>query len=182
MDFQPNEEQEMLRETARNFAEKELRPIAFTHEDRGEYPREIYLQMGEIGLLGMTLPEAYGGGGRAPVDAIMVMEEVGRVDPLAAGIVFGANFGPIRAVAVYGTDSQKRKYIPPVCRGKLHVDRHHRADRRLRGHRAKTRAVLDGDHYLLNGAKSFISEGNRADAFMVYCRFGEGSKASDRSS
>jgi alkylation response protein AidB-like acyl-CoA dehydrogenase len=175
MDFQPNEEQEMLRETARNFAEKELRPIAFTHEDRGEYPREIHLQMGEIGLLGMTLPEAYGGGGRAPVDAIMVMEEVGRVDPLAAGIVFGANFGPIRAVAVYGTDSQTRKYIPPVCRGESSMSI--AITEPTAGSAAtelKTRAVRDGDHYVLNGAKSFISEGNRADAFMVYCRFGEG--------
>jgi alkylation response protein AidB-like acyl-CoA dehydrogenase len=131
--------------------------------------------MGEIGLLGMTLPEAYGGGGRAPVDAIMVMEEVGRVDPLAAGIVFGANFGPIRAVAVYGTDSQKRKYIPPVCRGESSMSI--AITEPTAGSAAtelKTRAVRDGDHYVLNGAKSFISEGNRADAFMVYCRFGEG--------
>ena len=106
MDFQWDEEQEMLRQTVRSFAEKELRPIAFTHEGRGDYPREIFQEMADMGLLGMTLPEEYQGGGRTPVDAIMVMEEIGRVDPLAAGIVFGANFGPIRAVAVYGTDQQ----------------------------------------------------------------------------
>jgi alkylation response protein AidB-like acyl-CoA dehydrogenase len=167
MDFQPNEEQEMLRQTVRAFAEKELRPIAFTHQGRGDYPREIYQEMADMGLLGITLPEEYQGGGRTPVDAIMVMEEIGRVDPLAAGIVFGANFGPIRAVAVYGTDQQKEKYIPPVCRG----------EEPTAGSAAtelKTRAVQDGDHYVLNGAKSFISDGDRADAFMVYCRFGEG--------
>ena len=117
MDFQPTEEQQMLREAVRTFAENELRPIAFTLEGRGDYPPEIYREMAAMGLFGMTLPEEYEGGGRTPVDAIMVMEEIGRVDPVAAGIVFGANFGPIRAVAVYGTDQQKQKYIPPVCRG-----------------------------------------------------------------
>ena len=104
MDFQWNEDQEMLRQAVRTFAERELRPIAFSVERRGDYPREIHAKMADMGLLGMTLPEEYEGGGRTPVDAIMVMEEIGRVDPLAAGIVFGANFGPIRAVARYGTD------------------------------------------------------------------------------
>ena len=101
MDFQWNEEQEMLRQTVRTFAERELRPIAFNQEERGDYPPEICRQMADMGLFGMTLPEEYEGGGRSPLDAIMVMEELGRVDPLAGGIVFGANFGPIRAVAVY---------------------------------------------------------------------------------
>jgi alkylation response protein AidB-like acyl-CoA dehydrogenase len=175
MDFQWNEDQEMLRQAVRTFAEKELRPGAFSHEDRGDYPRETYKGMADMGLLGMTLPEEYGGGGRTPVDAIMVMEEIGRVDPLAAGIVFGANFGPIRAVAVYGTDPQKQKYIPPVCRGESSMSI--AITEPTAGSAAtelKTRAVQDGDHYVLNGAKSFISDGDRADAFMVYCRFGEG--------
>ena len=175
MDFQWNEEQEMLRETVRAFAERELRPIAFTHEGRGDYPREIHQKMADMGLLGMTLPEEYQGGGRTPVDAIMVMEEIGRVDPLAAGIVFGANFGPIRAVARYGTDPQKEKYIPPVCRGESSMSI--AITEPTAGSAAtelKTRAVQDGDHYVLNGTKSFISDGDRADAFMVYCRFGEG--------
>jgi alkylation response protein AidB-like acyl-CoA dehydrogenase len=175
MDFQPNQEQEMLRQAVRTFAEKELRPIAFTHEGRGDYPREIFQEMADMGLLGITLPEKYQGGGRTPVDAIMVMEEIGRVDPLAAGIVFGANFGPIRAVAVYGTDRQKERYIPPVCRGEFSMSI--AITEPTAGSAAtelKTRAVQDGDHYVLNGAKSFISDGDRADAFMVYCRFGEG--------
>jgi hypothetical protein len=175
MDFQWNEEQEMLRQTVRAFAERELRPIAFTHEGRGDYPREIHQKMADMGLLGMTLPEEYQGGGRTPVDAIMVMEEIGRVDPLAAGIVFGANFGPIRAVARYGTGPQKEKYIPPVCRGESSMSI--AITEPTAGSAAtelKTRAVQDGDHYLLNGTKSFISDGDRADAFMVYCRFGEG--------
>ncbi len=175
MDFQWNEEQEMLRQTVQAFAERELRPIAFTHESRGDYPREMQQKMAEMGLLGMTLPEEYQGGGRTPVDAIMVMEEIGRVDPLAAGIVFGANFGPIRAVARYGTDQQKEKYIPPVCRGEGSMSI--AITEPTAGSAAtelKTRAVQDGDHYVLNGAKSFISDGDRADAFMVYCRFGEG--------
>jgi len=175
MDFQPSQEQQMLRETVRSFAEQELRPIAFTHEGRGDYPRQIYQQMADMGLFGMTLPEEYEGGGRTPVDAIMVMEEIGRVDPLAAGIVFNANFGPIRAVAVYGTDQQKQKYIPPVCRGESSMAI--AITEPTAGSAAtelKTRAVQDGDHYVLNGSKSFISDGNRAGSFMVYCRFGEG--------
>ncbi len=175
MDFQWNEEQQMLRETVRKFAEKELRPIAFTHEDSGEYPPAINKTMAEMGLFGMTLPEEYGGGGRSPVEAIMVMEEVGRVDPLAANIVFGANFGPIRAVARYGTEQQKRKYIPPCCAGEGYMaisitePGAGSAATQLR-----TRAIQEGDHYILNGSKSFISDGKRATAFMVYCRFGEG--------
>ena len=175
MDFQWNEDQEMLRQAVRTFAERELRPIAFSVEGRGDYPREIHAKMADMGLLGMTLPEEYEGGGRTPVDAIMVMEEIGRVDPLAAGIVFGANFGPIRAVARYGTDRQKQKYIPPVCRGESSMSI--AITEPTAGSAAtelKTRAVQDGDHYVLNGVKSFISDGDRADAFMVYCRFGEG--------
>jgi alkylation response protein AidB-like acyl-CoA dehydrogenase len=165
----------MLRQAVHTFAERELRPIAFSVEGRGDYPREIHAKMADMGLLGMTLPEEYEGGGRTPVDAIMVMEEIGRVDPLAAGIVFGANFGPIRAVARYGSDRQKRKYIPPVCRGESSMSI--AITEPTAGSAAtelKTRAVQDGDHYVLNGAKSFISDGDRADAFMVYCRFGEG--------
>jgi len=175
VDFQWNEDQEMLRQAVRTFAERELRPIAFSVEGRGDYPREIHAKMADMGLLGMTLPEEYEGGGRTPVDAIMVMEEIGRVDPLAAGIVFGANFGPIRAVARYGTDRQKQKYIPPVCRGESSMSI--AITEPTAGSAAtelKTRAVQDGDHYVLNGVKSFISDGDRADAFMVYCRFGEG--------
>jgi alkylation response protein AidB-like acyl-CoA dehydrogenase len=143
MDFQWNEDQEMLRQAVRTFAEKELRPGAFSHEDRGDYPRETYKSMADMGLLGMTLPEEYE--------------------------------GPIRAVAVYGTDPQKQKYIPPVCRGESSMSI--AITEPTAGSAAtelKTRAVRDGDHYVLNGAKSFISDGNRADAFMVYCRFGEG--------
>jgi alkylation response protein AidB-like acyl-CoA dehydrogenase len=78
-------------------------------------------------------------------------------------------------VAVYGTDQQKEKYIPPVCRGEASMSI--AITEPTAGSAAtelKTRAVQDGDHYVLNGAKSFISDGDRADAFMVYCRFGEG--------
>ncbi|GAB4338422.1 MAG: acyl-CoA dehydrogenase [Candidatus Abyssubacteria bacterium] len=176
MDFKWNEEQEMLRKTVRAFAERDIRPVAFSFRDKGgdAIPRDLIHKMRDMGLFGMTLPEEYGGGGRSPVDAILAMEEVGRVDPLFAESIFGANFGPIRAIASYGTEQQKKKYIPPVCRGEGHVAISiTEPEAGSAATHLKTRAVRKGDHYVVNGTKSFISNAETATAFAVYCRFGE---------
>lgn len=176
MDFKWDEEQQMLRQTVRTFAERDIRPVALSFRDKGmdAYPRELHKKMIDMGLFGMTLPEEYGGGGRSPVDAIMAMEEVGRVDPLFAESIFGTNFGPIRAIAGYGTEQQKKKYIPPVCRGEGHVAISiTEPDAGSAATYLKTKAIRHGDHYIVNGTKSFISSADAATAFMVYCRYGE---------
>jgi alkylation response protein AidB-like acyl-CoA dehydrogenase len=176
MDFKWTEEQQMLRQTVRTFAERDIRPVALSFRDKGRdaYPRELHKKMIDMGLFGMTLSEEYGGGGRSPVDAIMAMEEVGRVDPLFAQSIFGTNFGPIRAIAGYGTEQQKRKYIPDVCRGEGHVAISiTEPEAGSAATQLRTKAIRDGDHYVVNGTKSFISGAESASAFMVYCRFGE---------
>ena len=165
MEFKWNEEQEMLRTTVRTFAERDIRPVAFSFRDKGreEMPEHLNNKMRDMGLFGMTLPEEYGGGGQSPVDAILAMEEVGRVDPLFANSIFGTNFGPVRAIASYGTEQQKHKYIPAVCRGEGHVAISiTEPEAGSAATHLKTRAVRDGDHYVVNGTKSFISSASTA--------------------
>ena len=176
MDFKWDEEQQMLRQTIRTFAERDIRPVALSFRDQGReaVPDNLGKKMIDMGLFGMTLPEEYGGGGRSPVDAIMAMEEVGRVDPLFAQSIFGTNFGPIRAIAGYGTEQQKQKYIPDVCKGKGHVAISiTEPEAGSAATHLRTKAVRDGDNYIVNGTKSFISGAESATAFMVYCRYGE---------
>jgi len=175
MDFQLNEEQKMLKKMVHEFAERELRGKVAEWEAKGEpLPRQYVKMTAGLGLLGLCLPVEYGGQGRSAFEAILAIEELARVSHLCASPVFESNVGPVKVIEQFGTEEQKRRYIPPICRGESMISvamTEPEAGSALTD--LVTRAVLDGDHYIVNGQKRFISGGGESDVYVVYVRLSE---------
>ncbi len=175
MDFELTEEQKMLKRMVHDFVEKEVRPQAAEWEAKAEFPSKEYLKkLLELGLIGMTLPERYGGQGQTTLEAILAIEELARVSPVAAWPVFESAVGPVRVIEQFGTEELKQKYIPPVCSGEMWIAAamtEPEAGSALTD--LTTKAVLDGDYYVVNGQKRFVSGGGVSDAYVVYVRLGE---------
>lgn len=175
MDFQLNEEQKMLKKMVHEFAERELRGKVAEWEAKGErLPREYVKMMADLGLLGLCLPVEYGGQGRTAFEAILAIEELARISHLCASPVFESNVGPVKVIEQFGTEEQKRKYIPPICRGESMISvamTEPEAGSALTD--LATRAVLDGDYYIVNGQKRFISGGGESDVYVLYVRLSE---------
>jgi alkylation response protein AidB-like acyl-CoA dehydrogenase len=175
MDFSLTDEQRMMVETLRTMGEREnFRKLAQDIDASAEFPYHLIPKYAGMGLLGMTLSPAYGGGGRPGLDAVIAIEELAKYSPMIAAPVFESNVGPVRVVDMFGTEEQKRSVIPGVCRGELSVSvgmTEPGAGSDLTS--LTTHAVEDGDGYILNGRKSFITGGGHASHYMVYTRFGE---------
>ncbi|RJP23289.1 MAG: acyl-CoA dehydrogenase [Candidatus Abyssobacteria bacterium SURF_5] len=175
MDFQLSEEQIIFKKMVHDFADERLAPLVDTWEREG-FVRDLTLikEYADRGLLGITLPEKYGGGGLTAFDAILAMEELARVSCVASGPVFETSFGPIRVVEQFGTEEQKERFIPPCCKGEKFMAvgmTEPGAGSALTD--LTTRAVLEGDHYVVNGRKRFISGGGHSEWYMVYVRLSE---------
>ena len=122
MDFQLSEEQRMLQETVREFADRECGPLAAVWDREARVlDTRVFEQMVEMGLFGMCLPEAYGGGGQELLAAILCIEQLARISPLCAAGVFESNVGPVRVIEKFGTEEQRKKYLPLVCQGSVHL-------------------------------------------------------------
>lgn len=175
MDFNFNEEQKMLIDTVRTMGRKEnFREKAAQIDKTGEFPRDLIGKYAEMGLLGMVLPQQYGGQGMASMAAILAIEELAKFSPVIAAPVFESNVGPVRVVAMFGTEAQKQAILPGVCRGELSVSVGMTEPGAGSDLTALTTELVDqGDHYLLNGRKTFISGGGEASHYMVYSRFGD---------
>lgn len=175
MDFQLTEEQRMLKQMVHDFAEREVRPQAAEWDARAEnLPDDCLRKMIDLGLIGITLPEEYGGQGRGALEAILAIEELARVTPLAAHPVFESSVGPVRVIDQFGSDELKRKYLPPAGRGEMFFAvgmTEPEAGSALTD--LTTRAVLDGDHYVVNGQKRFVTGGGVAEGYVVYVRLSE---------
>ncbi len=175
MDFQLTEEQKLLKKTVHDFADQKIAPLVEVWEKGGEFPSEKVLPMfRELGLIGISLPEKYGGGGQTVFEALLAIEELARISPIAAFPVFESCVGPVRVVEQFGTEEQKKRFIPPCARGESFMAvgmTEPNAGSALTD--LTTRAVLKGDHYVLNGQKRFISGGGHSDLYMVYLRLSE---------
>ncbi|HQI01572.1 MAG TPA: acyl-CoA dehydrogenase family protein [Deltaproteobacteria bacterium] len=175
MDFNLTDEQRMLVETLRTMGEREnFRKLAQEIDATAEFPFHLIPKYAEMGLLGMTLSTAYGGGGRPGIDAVIAIEELAKYSPMIAAPVFESNVGPVRVIDMFGTEEQRQTVIPGVCKGNLSVSvgmTEPEAGSDLTS--LTTHAVEDGDGYVLNGRKSFITGGGHASHYMVYTRFGE---------
>lgn len=175
MDFQLNEEQKMLKKMVHDLAEKEFRPRVAEWEAKGEpISREYVKKLADLGLLGLCLPTQYGGQGRSAFEAILAIEELARVSILCAAPVFESNVGPVKVIEQFGTEEQKQKYIPPVCRGESMISvgmTEPEAGSALTD--LTTRAVLDGEYYVVNGMKRFVTGGGESDVYVVYVRLSE---------
>ena len=175
MDFQLTEEHRMLKRLAHDVAEKEFRPKAAEWDEKAEFlPQEYFKKLADLGFLGLPIPERYGGQGRGALEAILVIEELARVCRLAAWPVFESSVGPVRVIEQFGTEGLKERYLPPVCRGEMTIAvgmTEPEAGSALTD--LRTRAVLDGEHYVINGQKRFVSGGGEAQAYVVYVRLSQ---------
>jgi butyryl-CoA dehydrogenase len=169
MNFSLNEDQKMIQQMAREFAANELEPKAAAIDASGEFPHDSIKKMAELGLLGMVIPEQYGGAGFDFVSLAIAIEEISRGCGSTGVITAVHNSLASWPIANWGTDAQKQQYLPKMATGEL-LGAFGLTEPNCGSDPAsmETRAVLKGDHYLLNGAKRFITNGGAADVFIVF--------------
>ncbi|MHC1570079.1 MAG: acyl-CoA dehydrogenase family protein [Candidatus Syntropharchaeales archaeon] len=170
MNFELTEEQKDIRKAAREFAEGEIADVAKEYDRDEIYPRDIIKKAAQLGFIGIYIPEEYGGAGLGFLDDVIVAEEFSRVDPGIALSLFSTTFGCTTLLAV-GSEEQKQKYIPPLCSGEkiagiAITDPDAGSD--VAG-AVSTKAVLDGNEWIINGSKTFITNGSVADYLLVMC-------------
>ena len=173
MDFQLTQEQELWRDTVRDFADKELAPRARAVDEEGEFNWEAVRKMGPLGLLGLNAPEEYGGAGVDAVGAAIAIEEIGRGCG-STGLAIAAHNGLACApLALFGTPDQKSKWLRPLATGAGRLGAlaltEPGAGSDLAGG-VKTRATRDGDWWLINGAKMWTTNASIADVIVTLCR------------
>jgi len=160
MDFTLSTEHEILRNSVRDFAENEIRPIAGELDEREEFSYETMKAMAGLGLFGMFVSEEYGGQGMDYIGYIIATEEIARVDGSHAATVAAGNSLGLGPLYYYGNEEQKRKYLPPACRGEtLWAFGLTEPNAGSDAGNTQTTAVLDGDEWVINGSKIFITNG-----------------------
>jgi butyryl-CoA dehydrogenase len=169
MNFVLTDEQEMTRKMVRDFAEKELKPGAEERDDKEEFSRAIFDKMGQLGLTGIPWPEEYGGGGCDFISYVIAVEELSRVDA-STGTTLSAHTSLAGwPVYKYGNEEQKKKYLEPMALGeKLGAYALTEATAGTDAANQKTTAKLEGDSYVLNGNKIFITNGAEAETYIVF--------------
>lgn len=173
MDFELTDAQRDIRRSARKLAESEFSEDAFQWQ--GEYPVENMEVLGEHGFLGMTLPEEYGGADLDWLDNQMIVEGIGSVCPETAETVVDSNGGNAQIIAEFGEDSVKEEYLPDVCSGESELAiAMSEMDAGSAVTEMTTEAEVDGDEYVVNGSKAWVSGATRADAFVTYLRMPDG--------
>ncbi|WP_169980573.1 acyl-CoA dehydrogenase family protein [Microbispora sp. H10836] len=167
MDFELNEDQRLFRQTLREFVDKEIVPVAPEWERTGRYPAEIVERFAQLGLFGITIPEEYGGLDLDRVSFALVFEEIARGWMGVAGVL-GSHSLSAWMIAKYGTEEQRRHYLPDLATGARRTGialTEPGAGTDLQG--IATRAVRDGDHYVVTGTKTWITNARHADPLPV---------------
>jgi len=172
---QLTDEQQALRETAGRIARDRYRPKALEWDEaRQVFPTEERLFLGGLGFLGIALPERFGGSGLPFFDALLAIEEFAKECRPAAFQVFEANTGPAQVINLLGTEEQRERWLPDVVTGAATIALGiSEPDAGSAATDMSTRARLDGDRYVLNGVKRWISGGGHADRYLVYCRLSD---------
>ncbi len=169
--FELSENQRMVRDVARDFAQNEIKPHVMKYDESQEFPKAIFQKLGEIGFLGSVFPEQYGGADMSTLDFVVLMEEISKVDP-SVGLGVGAHNGLCTShIFLFGNEEQKQKYLPDLCSGK-----------KLGGWGLtepgsgsdaggmQSVAERNGDHYILNGSKTFCTHGSVGDTYVVMAK------------
>lgn len=168
MDFELSEEQRMVQASVREFVAGEIAPRAKEGDEHSRFPHEQLRGLAELGLLGMIIPEEWGGAGFDTVAYAVALEEIARADASVCVIVGVTNSVCCYPILSFGTDEQKRKYLIPLARGeKLGAFCLSEPQAGSDATNLRTRAVRDGDHYVINGTKSWVTSGGIADVYMV---------------
>ena len=164
-----NEEQKMIRDAARDFAQKEIVPIAAEFDESGEFPHKTIKKMGEMGFMGIEISEQYGGAGMDTLAYVLALEEICKADASHGVIMSVNNSLYCHGIMKFGTDEQKRKYVTPIASGKA-IGAYSLTEPQSGSDAGtmKSRAIRDGDFYVLNGRKSWVTSGPVADYFVVF--------------
>ena len=171
MDLQLTEDHLLIQKTARDFAQNEIAPIAAQFDETGEFPRETTKKMGELGLMGIEVPEEYEGAGTDTISYVLALEEISKADASHGTIMSVCNSLFCYGILRYGTEEQKGKYVSAVAGGEA-IGAYSLTEP-MSGSDAgsmKTRAVLsdDGTHYVINGLKSWVSSGPVAEYIVTF--------------
>jgi alkylation response protein AidB-like acyl-CoA dehydrogenase len=169
MDLQLTEEHKMIRDMAREFAEKEIAPIAAHYDETGDFPYETIKKMGAQGFMGIEVPEEYGGQGMDTISYVLAMIEIAKADVAHSTIMSVNNSLFCHGLIKFGTEEQKKKYLTAVASGQA-IGAYSLTEP-MSGSDAgtmKSRAVRKGDHYVINGVKSWVTSGPVADYIVVF--------------
>lgn len=174
------EEQEMMRKMVRDFAQEKIAKEVERMEAEDRFPIEIIEEMGELGLMGIPIPEAYGGSGMDYMSYIIAIHEISKVSA-AVGVILSVHTSVgTNPILYFGNEEQKQKYIPKLASGKfLGAFALTEPSAGSDAGNIKATAKLDGDYYILNGSKMFITNGGAADTYIIFAK--TGSAASDMS-
>ena len=163
------EEQDLFRATVREFAEREIVPIAHDLDEREEFPRATLAKMAELGLMGMLVPEEYGGAGATTLDYVLGMEEISWADASHSVAMSVTNSLVCEPILRFGTEAQKQRFLPALARGE-YVGAYCLSEPTSGSDAANmsTSAAREGDGFVLNGTKSWITNGGEAGVYIVY--------------
>ncbi len=164
----PTENMLLVQQTAREFAEKELRPVVMKYDETQEFPFPIMKKLAELGFLGATFPEEYNGAGLSPLEFTVMIEEIAKVDPSVALSLCAHNGLSASHIFMFANESQKKKYLPDLCSGKKIGG--WGLTEAFSGSDAggmRTTAVKNGKTWTLNGNKNFITHGSVGDIFII---------------
>ncbi|MBK9284276.1 MAG: acyl-CoA dehydrogenase [Sphingobacteriaceae bacterium] len=168
MYFDLSEEHLMIQKAAREFAQNELKPGVIDRDENQTFPAEQIKKMGELGFMGMMVDPKYGGGGMDAISYVLAMEEISKVDASASVVMSVNNSLVCWGLETFGTEEQKQKYLVPLAKGeKIGAFCLSEPEAGSDATSQKTTAIDKGDHYLLNGTKNWITNGNSASVYLV---------------
>ncbi|MEN5087184.1 MULTISPECIES: acyl-CoA dehydrogenase [Sphingobacterium] len=168
MNFELSEEYKMIQEAARDFAQHDLKPGVIERDEKAVFPYEQVKKMGELGFMGMMVSTQYGGAGLDTLAYTLVLEEIAKIDASAAVIMSVNNSLVCYGLEAYGTEEQKEKYLKPLASGqKLGAFALSEPEAGSDATSQHTTAIDQGDHYLLNGTKNWITNGGNADIYLI---------------
>ncbi|WP_108245180.1 acyl-CoA dehydrogenase [Muricauda brasiliensis] len=168
MDFTLSEEQLMIQQAAKDFAQNELLSGVIERDDAQKFPSELVRKMGELGFMGMMVDEKYGGSGLGTLSYVLAMEELSKIDASASVMVSVNNSLVCWGLETYGTEEQKQKYLTRLASGEI-IGAFCLSEPEAGSDATsqKTTAIDKGDHYILNGTKNWITNGNQAEVYLV---------------
>jgi alkylation response protein AidB-like acyl-CoA dehydrogenase len=171
VDLEPSELQRAAQETARRFARERIAPVAAENDRAGRFPADLVQRLGELGLLAMNVPEAYGGSAAGAVAYALVMMELSAID-CATAVIAGVTNMVAETIARFGTEAQRRRYVPPLASGEWPAGAFGLSEPQAGSDAAamRTRAVRRGDRWILDGEKQWITSGDVAEVIVVWAK------------
>ena len=167
--MQLTEEQQLIQDMAKSFAQEQIKPYAGEWDQKGIFPKEALAQMGQLGFMGMLIPEEWGGSGTGTLAYVLALEEVAAADGATSTIMSVHNSVGCVPILKIGTEQQKQQFLVPLAQGEMIgafalTEPHTGSDAAA----IKTRAIKDGEHYIINGSKQFITSGHNAGMIIVF--------------